>query len=238
MAATCQVNCILYSIWYQLAEPFSWTCEYILPGQVHICWSLMKLSSIKIGVAATLNLQLTCEMLCLSYSCKAGCQMWGGSARIPLTNRGESKKYWLLMVLVILLKWVHIFIWSTALKTQPNPKPNQPTKKTKPQPPPTKQNIKTLPVVHPSHFWKIFVKRCYESPGNLKSHKGVENRCRVLVNEVVKSFCFHIHRTCKPTAGLLLPSLLPPSPSCYRLSNSSFSRTANRDKFDGCNYSW
>lgn len=151
--------------------------------------------------------------------------MWEDAARIFLTNTDESKKYWLLMALVIRLSWVHISIWATALKTQPTKK-NHPTLQN-PQ-----QNKASKPL---QSSWELFFERCCKLPGHLKSCKGVENRCRVLV-KWCQILLFSLTQDMQ-TYSKIIPS--SPSPrSCYRLSNSSFPRTANRDKFGGCNSSW
>lgn len=143
----------------------------------------------------------------LEYSCKAGCQVWEGTAGISCTNTDESKKYWLLMILVTSLRWVHIFRWATALKVQPKPKTSQPKKPNPPSPSKTKLRLSILLI------FSLFFKRCCELPGNLEpqsrdcSHRA-ENRCRVLANNI-KSFSFATCRTCKPIVILFLLVLLP-----------------------------
>lgn len=109
------------------------------------------------------------------------------------------------MVLVIQLKWVHIFTWATVLKTQP--KTNQ---RKNPQQTLYLQQNKA------SKFFQLSVLLGFESYflRDAVSCQGIEraikeNRCMVLVNDDVKSFCFHIYRTYKPTARLFLPPNFP-----------------------------
>lgn len=104
----------------------------------------------------------------LEYSCKAGCQVWEGTAGISCTNTDESKKYWLFMVLVTQLKWVHIFRWATVLKIHPKLETNQ-AKETYPQSP-----IKTKhqpPSSYPSFSFLNYFLRDPVSCQEIQSHK-------------------------------------------------------------------